>query len=217
MDKVLEPLVRSPKLALYIAELGHLLEHEKTARHQFYDAMDEGEKSEFINGEVIMHSPVKKRHTDCGRRLLMLIGSYAPAPNLGFVGYEKTLISLTRNDYEPDLCFFATEKASTLQSEQMIFPAPDFVVEILSASTAARDRGVKFEDYAAHGVQEYWLVDPEEDVLEQYLLADGVYRLELKSKDGHVTSPVIRDLTLPVRALFDDAINLQALQVLLAS
>jgi Uma2 family endonuclease len=217
MDKVLEPLIASPKLALYLSELGNLLAHEKAAREQFYRDMDETDKTEFINGEVIVHSPVKKRHTDCGRRLLILIGGYVQACNLGFVGYEKTLVSLTRNDYEPDLCFFANNQASTLQSEQMLFPAPDFAVEILSPSTEANDRGIKFEDYAAHGVREYWLVDPEADVLEQYLLKNGGYELEQKSKDGHVTSSVIDGLTLPVCALFDDATNLQALQTLLAN
>lgn len=35
------------------------------------------------------------------------------------------------------------------------------------------------------------------------------------SKNGHLTSPVINGLTLPVRALFDDTTNLQALQTLL--
>jgi Uma2 family endonuclease len=68
------------------------------------------------------------------------------------------------------VCFFDNAKASTFQPEQMIHPAPDFVVEILSTSTEARDRGIKFEDYAAHGVREYWLVDPEGETLEQYLL-----------------------------------------------
>ena len=42
----------------------------------------------------------------------------------------------------------------------MKYPAPDFIAEILSPSTDERDRGIKFEDYAAHGVGEYWLLDP---------------------------------------------------------
>jgi len=216
MDKVLEPLIASPKLALYMSELGNLLAHEKAAREQFYCDMDETDKTEFINGEVIVHSPVKKRHNDCSQRLIVLLRNYVHLHKLGFVGQEKILISLTRNDYEPDLCFFQRDKADTFTADQMIFPAPDFVVEILSPSTEANDRGIKFEDYAAHGVREYWLVDPAAEVLEQYLLQDEVYALEHKSKDGHITSPVIDGLTLPVRALFDDAINRQTLQTLLA-
>ncbi|MEM6428146.1 MAG: Uma2 family endonuclease [Deinococcota bacterium] len=217
MDKVLEPVAKSPKLALYMAELEKILVYEKQQREQFYREMQEGDKTEFINGEIIMHSPVKNRHTSCGRRLVILLGGYVQEYNLGFVGYETTLISLTRNDYEPDLYFFGNAKASMFQPEQMIHPAPEFIVEILSKSTEARDRGIKFEDYAAHSVQEYWLVDPEGGVLEQYLLQDGTYTLALKSADGHVASPVIEGLKLPIRAIFDDAVNIQTLQELLAN
>ncbi|MEM7737573.1 MAG: Uma2 family endonuclease [Deinococcota bacterium] len=217
MDKVLEPIAKSPKLALYIAELEDILEREKEQRERFYGDMQESDKTEFINGEIIMHSPVKKRHNDCSQRLVVLLRNYIHLRGLGFVGQEKILISLTRNDYEPDLCFFNISKAASFQPEQMIFPAPDFVIEILSKSTESRDRGIKFEDYAAHGVQEYWLVDPEGEVLEQYLLQEDTYTLALKSADGHVTSPVIDGLRLPIRAIFDDAVNIQTLQKLLAN
>ncbi|GAB2598351.1 Uma2 family endonuclease [Spirosoma areae] len=42
----------------------------------------------------------------------------------------------------------------------MKLPAPDLVIEVLSKSTARRDRGVKFTDYAANGIAEYWIVNP---------------------------------------------------------
>jgi Uma2 family endonuclease len=52
----------------------------------------------------------------------------------------------------------------------MLFPAPDFVVEILSKGTARKDKGIKKEDYALHGVKEYWIIDPIKQTIEQYLL-----------------------------------------------
>ncbi len=52
--------------------------------------------------------------------------------------------------------------------EQMKYPAPDFIAEILSPSTESVDRITKFEDYAAHGVAEYWLIDPAKKIVEQY-------------------------------------------------
>ena len=39
--------------------------------------------------------------------------------------------------------------------------APDLVVEILSPSTAHRDRGVKLKLYRRQGIGEYWIVDPD--------------------------------------------------------
>ena len=217
MDAVVEQLLESPRLALYVRRFEAVLAREKVARERFYNEMAEGEKLEFINGEVIVHSPVKKRHNDCVGRLLNLLRNYVQKNDLGFVGFEKILIQLTRNDYEPDLCFFGREKAAFFTPTQMIFPAPDFVVEVLSESTADKDRGVKFNDYAAHGVKEYWLVDPGQETLEQYLLsADETYDLMSKSGSGSVKSAAVGGFEIPVRAVFDDGENLQALRAILS-
>ena len=42
-------------------------------------------------------------------------------------------------------------------------------MEIISESTKDRDYGIKMTDYALHGVKEYWIVDPENLTVEQYL------------------------------------------------
>ena len=55
--------------------------------------------------------------------------------------------------------------------------APDLVVEVLSPSTAKYDRGHKKDMYEAAGVREYWIVNPADKVLEQYLLTDGRFIL----------------------------------------
>ena len=115
------------------------------------------------------------------------------------------LIVLTRNDYEPDICFFRAEKAANFTPDQSKFPAPDLAVEVLSESTATVDRGIKFEDYAAHGVGEYWIVDPVAETIEQYLLQEGVYRLAVKVKTGTIASAVVTGFEIPVRAVFDGA------------
>ena len=67
--------------------------------------MTEQQKVEFINGEVFMHSPAKIRHTEVIKRLVFLLGIYVDRGELGWVGFEKCLICLTRNDYEPDVLF----------------------------------------------------------------------------------------------------------------
>ena len=200
---------------LYLRQLEAVVSREKAARERFYNEMTEGEKVEFINGEVILHSPVKKRHNDCVGRLYKLLDTYVEEKQSGFVGFEKILIQLTRNDYEPDLCFFNSEKSASFTPEQMVFPVPDLVAEVLSESTANRDRGVKFSDYAAHGVTEYWLIDPVGEVLEQYLLEGETYSLELKSGTGTVTSSALEGFELPVRALFDSAESRRVLKAIL--
>lgn len=212
MDALLETIIHSPKLPIYLKEIQQLLEEEKKKRQQFYEEMTEQEKVEFIEGEVVVHSPVKKRHNDVNGWLFRMMSIYNSIHSLGFVGFEKILIRLTRNDYEPDICFFKKEKSAKFTEDQMFFPAPDFVVEVLSDSTEKRDRGVKFEDYALHGVEEYWLVHPEEKYVEQYFLHQGKYELALKSHTGEITSKAIQGFTIPIHAIFNEAENAKTVQ-----
>ena len=217
MEPAVQELLNSPKLALHVRKLGDVLAREHKARERFYDEIDEDQKAEFINGKVIVHSPAKKRHIDAIALLLRLLHPYVQINGLGYVGQEKVLITLTRNDYEPDVCFFSAEKADRFTPDQMKFPAPDLAVEVLSPSTAEHDRGVKFEDYAAHGVAEYWIVDPELETVEQYVLEGERYALQMKSGSGELVSVAVAGFEIPVRALFDDAENLRVLRQLLQS
>lgn len=214
IDPAFQQLAISPRLPFYVLQFQEMLESEQAKRERFYVEMGEGKKTEFINGEVIIHSPVKLRHLVASQHLNILLNTYVHKHQLGFVGVAKLLICLTRNDYEPDICFFRQERAQQFAPDQMKFPAPDFIVEILSESTAQYDRGIKFEDYAAHGVTEYWIIDPQQESVEQYLLDEQaqVYRLNVKVKIGTLQSAAVQGFDIPVRAIFDEKEHWQALQ-----
>ncbi|HEY0008456.1 MAG TPA: Uma2 family endonuclease, partial [Tepidisphaeraceae bacterium] len=102
MDDVLEPLARSPKLPQYLNELQILMKNEADARQRFRDWLDEDKKAEFINGEIILHSPAKYQHNNSRSYISRLLGLYVDVKQIGKVQDEKALISLSRNDYEPD-------------------------------------------------------------------------------------------------------------------
>ena len=170
---------------------------------------------EFINGEIVFQSPAKLRHTNSVKLLTNLLSNFVIKNTLGFVGSEKMLVSLTRNDYEPDVCFFDKSKAQHFKSDQMQFPAPDIAVEVLSPSTEKYDRETKFQDYAAHGIKEYWIIDPEHETIEQYYVQNEEYELLLKAKDGTIESVVIPDFKIQIRAIFDEQINLEELKRLI--
>jgi Uma2 family endonuclease len=97
----------------------------------------------------------------------------------------------------------------------MKFPVPDLAVEVLSQSTEARDRGVKFEDFASNGVSEYWLIDADAAFVEQYVLENGEYTFLMKSGSGILKCRVITGLAIPIDAFFDKKANLQAIRQLL--
>lgn len=216
LETLLAPLRHSPQLIEAVDLLQAQLQAERALRTRFYAEMTPEQKVEFIDGEVILHSPAQNRHLDVTGRAALLLQCHVHTGNLGEVKIEKCLCVFPRNDYEPDIVFFGREKAAAFRPDTMKFPVPDLAVEVLSESTEARDRGVKFEDYAAHGVGEYWIVDAEREVLEQYVLRDGVYELVLKSGSGELRSAVVPGFTVPVRALFSTEENVTALRRLLA-
>jgi Uma2 family endonuclease len=173
---------------------------------------------EFINGEIYFQSPVKLQHNEAGKFLLRLIDIFVESSQLGFVGYEKMLISLTRNDYEPDICFWNKDKSIDFKRKQMQFPAPDLVVEILSESTELIDRGVKFEDYAQHNTAEYWIVDAENQTIEQYVLESGNYALKHKAQNQEIIfCQVLKGFDIPAVAVFDKTANVAMLKKLLST
>jgi len=196
----------------FLQEVQKKLEEERKKREYFYNEVAEFKKSEFILGKIIIHSPVKKEHNDVLKNLLRVIDNYVVKNNLGYIGIEKVLIALSRNDYEPDLCFFKNEKAKEFKEGQSTFPAPDLVVEILSKSTKSNDYGIKFEDYLAHGVTEYWIIDPIKKVIELYRIDDkNEYELILKSGTGMIKSEIVKGFEIKIQALFDEKSSFEEL------
>ncbi len=216
LEATLEPLLHSPRLPEIVDALQAHIRAESAARQRFYQEMTDAEKVEFIEGVTILHSPAREVHLVVRDHIHFLLSAYVRLHNLGAVRGEKCLCVFPRNDYEPDVVFFGSEKAAQFRPSTMKFPVPDLAVEILSDSTAQRDRGVKFEDYEAHGVQEYWLVEAEQQWVEQYLLRDGRFELTLKSGTGEIASPTIRGLRLPLGAFFGEAENVAALKTLMS-
>lgn len=215
MTGLLEQVMELPTLPEFVAELDSRLAAERERRCEFYAQIPDGVKCEFINGEIIMHSPDMVRHMAVRRNLESLLWNHVNLHALGTVLAEKGLCVFPRNDFMPDVIFFGPEKAAPLQPKQLRLPVPDLACEILSDSTAVRDRGVKFRDYEAHGVAEYWLVDADAETLEQFLLREGAYALELKSSNGRVCSRAVAGFEIPIRALFDPVEHLAALRALL--
>ena len=212
-----ESILEMPNAVLLIRKLEKKLADERKRRRHFYEIVEDDKTTEFINGNSFIHSPSNLIEASASGNLLLLLDSFVIKNQLGFVGHHKLLISLSRNDYMPDVCFYGSDKAKNFKRRQVQFPAPDFVVEVLSDSTEKNDRETKFQDYAAHGVQEYWIVDADKQIIEQYFLQNEQYELLLKAKDGAIESVVLPDFVIPIRAIFDEAENLKALAKLISN
>ena len=78
----------------------------------------------------------------------------------------------------------------------MDFP-PALVVEILSPSTALKDRHTKFSLYQSQQIKYYIIVDPATNEAEIYCLNDKTYNLQQKGKDFTYEFK-IEDCSIPV-------------------
>jgi Uma2 family endonuclease len=215
-----EELLQLPDLQQLIGELQTSLNDEHRRRLDFYEWAEADQKVEFINGVIIENSPAADEHTNAVGHLHGLSMYQTNVEGTGKVKSEKAMVSLTRNDYEPDVAFWRKEIADTFENGQTHYPAPDWICEVLSKGTASRDKGVKFRDYAAHGVKEYWIVDPRKQTVEQYVLSDissQGYELLTKVRVGDfIESLVMTGFKIPVAAIFDEEVNRATLKNLLA-
>jgi Uma2 family endonuclease len=111
--------------------------------------------------------------------------------NLGYVVTAPTGVVLDdENGLEPDLLFIAHERAHII-SARGVDGAPTLVVEVLSPSTEARDRGLKLRRYAASKVEHYWILDTQGPRIEERVLGEDGYRLVGTFGPGEIFRPTL--------------------------
>lgn len=137
----------------------------------------DGNRYEIAAGELIVTpSSPGRAHQRLVGRLILLLQPFVEAHGLGEVMLSPFDVVLAPDDYLiPDLVFVRSDRSEII-TDRAVEGAPDMVVEVLSRSSAFRDRGVKRERYALHGVGEYWLLDPHGRRLEIFQLADDPVR-----------------------------------------
>ena len=157
----------------------------------FLDWLTPDRHADLLDGEIAMHSPVSLRHARLLNFVDSLLRLHVERFDLGMVFREVVAVRLSsRNVFLPDLAFYRKARLG-LQRDNYIDGAPDLAVEVLSPRTAHRDVGVKFVEYEQHGVEEYWVLDPE-------TLAHRFYarRREVLTEFA-AGEPVIRSTVLP--------------------
>jgi Uma2 family endonuclease len=117
-------------------------------------------------------------------------------------------IDIVLDDYnvvQPDVVFFRKARLSGIDMRRAIRIPPDLAAEVLSPTTEQTDRGRKLRLLARFEVKEYWLLDPGERSVEQYLWRNGTLTLEATLPIGVVlTAHTLEGLAAPVDRLFAD-------------
>lgn len=129
---------------------------------------------ERVDGQTVMMAPASVNHHRISGNIYALFSRYLQGRPCEPFSDGVGLYLSEKERYIPDgMVVCDPEKVKG----RGVTGAPDLVVEVLSRSTAKRDRGHKKDAYERYGVREYWIVNPADLSLEQYLLEDGKFIL----------------------------------------
>jgi Uma2 family endonuclease len=167
---------------------------------------DDGKRHELIDGEHYVTPSPNIRHQTILGNLYFLMRAWLEQHPVGRVFMAPLDVVFTQFDVvEPDLLFVSRHRAADILTANHVTGAPDVVVEIGSPSTRKRDETIKRRLYERSGVSEYWIVDPDLDVVRVYRNRDGRFDrpVELRADAGDVlTSPHLDGLEMPVGRIF---------------
>jgi Uma2 family endonuclease len=128
-----------------------------------YLQLPDDQRYEVIGGRLFMTPAPKGRHQTVVSRIAAILWHFVIGAGLGKVMVAPYDVLLSEHDVvQPDILFISKERLSMYDEEGPLRGAPDLVIEVLSPSTAQRDRVEKRALYARSGVRVYWLVDPED-------------------------------------------------------
>jgi Uma2 family endonuclease len=178
----------------------------KLTYEDFVHFPDDGKRHELIDGEHYVTPSPNTKHQRVLGRLHLLIGTWLETHRIGQVFFAPYDVVFTDVDIvEPDLLYFSNERAAQVITPKHARGAPEIVVEIASPGTRRRDETIKRRLYEREGVTEYWVVDPDLDVVRVYgREGTGFARaVELAHEAGDtLTTPLLPGLEMPLDRIF---------------
>jgi Uma2 family endonuclease len=153
----------------------------KLATYADLAALPPDTRAEVLGGDVVLSPAPLPRHSKAqGSARRFLGGPFDDDDGRGGPGgwwiFVEVDVTLSPHDIvRPDLAGWRRERLAQPGRMRPIEVAPDWVCEVLSPSTAARDRIIKRRLYAQAGIPFYWLIDPELRAVEALALRDGVW------------------------------------------
>ena len=189
-------------------EIAHLYPLQGHWDEQDYLSLETGRLVEFEDGFVEFLPMPSLEHQAIVRFLFRLLDQFVSDAKLGDTYFAPLSIRLGPGKYrEPDLVFV---KPGRKRNRRFIEGA-DLVLEVVSESAADRQRDLKTKrtEYAAAGIPEYWIVDPQQQTITVLTLDGNEYRVHGEFKPGETaTSVLLNGFAVDVTACFaaaDDA------------
>jgi Uma2 family endonuclease len=161
--------------------------------------------TELWDGELIMSPAPSFLHQEIVARFYKSLDSWVMAHRLGKTGIAPLdMVLATLRATQPDVVFISNGRVGIIKEQVM--GAADLVAEVISPGSRRRDRIDKRDLYEQHGVQEYWLIDPEAKTVEVLHLESGTYQLVGRWHPGECArSRLLEGFEVPVSPLFGGA------------
>ena len=170
--------------------------------YQDYLQLPEDKRYEIIDGDLFMVPSPNERHQHVLSNIFYVLFDYVRKNKLGTVYCAPFDILFSEEDIvQPDI-IFVSNKNKKIITKDNIQGAPDLLVEILSPSTSKRDIGIKKKLYARHGVREYWIIDPEREMVDVFSLKGREFESKRYGVQDCLSSSVIKDMTIEVKEFF---------------
>jgi len=168
----------------------------------YFNLPDSNRLVELSEGELSIMPPPSFMHQKTLGNLYSLLKAFVVEHDLGVTVFAPLAVRLWPGKIrEPDIMFYT--QAHQERIDEQVSAPPDLAAEIISPGTRKTDRHDKFYEYAQAGISEYWLVDPEAQTIEVFVLSDGVYTLLVKAGVGETAvSHLLPGLEIPCEQIF---------------
>lgn len=154
---------------------------------------DDGKQYQIIGGELFMTPAPTPYHQEVSLNIATSLRNFVQLHRIGKVYTALIDVILSVTDVvQPDIVFIARERLNIITKKNIV-EAPDLIVEILSEHTESIDRKKKFTLYEKHGLKEYWLADPSEKTIEQFVLKENSFQLHASINGNQNLSSVVLD------------------------
>lgn len=172
-----------------------------------YCTWDDDERWELIDGiPYAMSSPSTAHQRIVGSLYYQLFDFLKGKPCEVFIAPYDVCLNAAENDdhdvFQPDIMVVCDQ---TKINRKGCNGAPDMVIEILSPSTALRDKALKFNKYQHVGVREYWIVDPDSKMVQVFILENNQYVAKSYIETDAIPVHILEGCTINLPDVFPDS------------
>lgn len=162
-----------------------------------------GPRYQLIEGDLYMAPAPNRYHQEISRNLELILGNYLKKNPLGKIYDAPFDVYLDQtNVFQPDILYVSESRYSILTPEGAE-GAPNLIVEILSPRTARLDLHNKRRQYARHGVEELWIIDPVPRTLSVHRFHENSEEpVQVLPQSGQVSTPHFPDLIIDLSEVF---------------